>query len=217
MTIGERIKDCRLEKGLTLREVAEHLGVKEATAQRYESGNIKTLKQKTIAALANLFSVSPGYLMGWTEIKTPADELPPNAIPLTEVPCIPVVGKIAAGQPILAVENIIGYQYFPGLKHPEEYFCLLVRGDSMINAGILPGMIVLVHRQNTADDGQIVACLVNGDEATLKRFKRVDDMVVLMPENPDYKPIVVKCFEFENGNARILGIVKQSIAVRYYN
>jgi len=65
MTIGEKIKQCRTARGLTLLDVAEYLGVKEATVQRYESGSIKNLKQETISALADLFQVSPAYLMGW--------------------------------------------------------------------------------------------------------------------------------------------------------
>ena len=75
MTIGERIKQCRLENGMTLLEVAEQLGVKEATVQRYESGNIKNLKQETIGSLAIIFQVTPARLMGWEE-KEPASSEP---------------------------------------------------------------------------------------------------------------------------------------------
>lgn len=200
MQIGDRIKNRRTEIGLTLKEVAEQIGVKEATVQRYESGNIKTLKQETIAKIAQVLKVSPSYLMGWDE-----DPLPSNVTPLSSLPMIPVVGNIAAGQPILAQENIIGY--IPtDIKNPDEYFYLHVEGDSMINAGIPDGADVLIRKQNCAENGQIVACFVNGDSATLKRFKQLNDTVFLIPENSNYEPIIVKCNDFETGYARILGV-----------
>ena len=82
----------------------------------------------------------------------------------------------------------------------------------MINAGILPGSKVLIHQQNYADDGQIVACMVNGDEATLKRFKRKGDVILLMPENSSYEPIIVSYKEFETGYAKILGVAKKVLS-----
>ncbi|XOQ49657.1 MAG: hypothetical protein ACFWUM_12275 [Eubacteriales bacterium] len=123
---------------------------------------------------------------------------------------VPIVGTIPAGAPVLATENVEGYM--PTLvKNPEEYFALRVHGKSMINAGIPDGSLVLIHQQPCAENGQIVACRINGDEATLKRFKQIGDTVVLMPENPDFQPIVVKCSDFENGYAEIIGIAKQVI------
>lgn len=99
----------------------------------------------------------------------------------------------------------------PLVKNPEEYFALRVHGKSMINAGIPDGSLALIHQQPCAENGQIVACRINGDGATLKRFKKIGDTVVLMPENPDFQPIVVKCSDFENGYAEIIGIAKQVI------
>ena len=200
MEIGDRIKSRRVEIGMTLKEVAEKIGVKEATVQRYESGSIKTLKQDTIAKIAQVLNISPSYLMGWD-----SDSAPNNVIPLSSLSMIPVVGNIAAGTPILAQENIIGY--IPtDIKNPDEYFYLHVEGDSMINAGIPNGSDVLIRKQNCAENGQIVACFVNGDSATLKRFKQLDDTVFLIPENSNYEPIIVKCNDFESGYARILGV-----------
>ena len=121
---------------------------------------------------------------------------------------VPVVGKIAAGAPILAQENIVDYLPVT-VRHPEEYFALIVRGDSMINAGIPNGSQVLVHIQDYAENGQIVACRVNGDEATLKRFRQTGGTVLLMPENPNYEPIIVPADDFSTGQAEILGVVKQ--------
>ena len=110
---------------------------------------------------------------------------------------IPVVGVVTAGLPILAVENQEGYLSWdvdPGC------FALRVRGDSMINAAILPGDLVIVRPQQSADDGQIVVARI-GDEATVKRLYRRDGKILLMPENPDYEPI-------DGTNAQIIGLVK---------
>src|SRR4030042_7029186 len=114
---------------------------------------------------------------------------------------IPVVGKIAAGKPILAEENI--EDYFPltpdFVKGNNEVFMLHVKGDSMVNAGILDKNYLIVRKQNTAMNGEIVAVLLE-DEATVKRFFKKANSIKLMPENDFMEPIEVK-------DARILGKV----------
>ena len=109
---------------------------------------------------------------------------------------IPVVGLVTAGQPILAVENQEGTLAWgdPGC------FGLRVRGDSMINAGILPGDTVIVRPQSSADDGQIVVARI-GDEATVKRLRRRNGQVWLLPENDAYEPI-------DGTEAELIGLVK---------
>ncbi|HLH64746.1 MAG TPA: transcriptional repressor LexA [Solirubrobacteraceae bacterium] len=113
---------------------------------------------------------------------------------------LPLVGQVAAGQPLLAEENIEEYIETPGVAggHEGEYL-LRVRGDSMRDAGILDGDLVVVRRQETARDGEIVVALV-GEEATVKRFFREADHVRLQPENPEMEPIRTR-------EARILGRV----------
>ena len=102
---------------------------------------------------------------------------------------LPVVGSVAAGQPILAEENIEEYVEVPTLAGGDEgEYVLRVRGDSMKNAGILPDDYVVVRPQDTAQDGEIVVALV-GEEATVKRFFREDDHVRLQPENDALEPI----------------------------
>ena len=110
---------------------------------------------------------------------------------------IPVLGVVTAGMPILAFENQEGTMSWDG---DPKCFALRVRGDSMINAGILSGDKVVVRPQQTADDGQIVVAMIE-DEATVKRLSRKNGEVWLLPENPDYSPI-------DGTNAQILGIVK---------
>jgi repressor LexA len=102
---------------------------------------------------------------------------------------LPLVGQVAAGQPILAEENIEDYVPVPGIAGGDEgEFVLGVRGDSMIDAGILDGDFVVVRRQDTATDGEIVVALV-GEEATVKRFFKESDHVRLQPENETMEPI----------------------------
>ena len=110
---------------------------------------------------------------------------------------IPVVGVVTAGMPILAVENQEGTMPWDG---DPSCFALRVRGDSMINAGILSGDKVVVRPQSSADNGQIVVARI-GDEATVKRLSRKNGQVWLLPENPDYPPI-------DGSEAELIGIVK---------
>ena len=113
---------------------------------------------------------------------------------------IPVVGVVTAGLPILAVENQEGSICWDG---DPSCFALRVRGDSMINAAILSGDLVVVRPQQSADDGQIVVAMI-GDEATVKRLRRRNGEVWLMPENDSYAPI-------DGTDAQIIGLVKAVI------
>ena len=113
---------------------------------------------------------------------------------------LPLVGAVAAGQPVLAEENIEDYVSVPGIAGGDEgEFVLKVKGDSMKNAGILEGDHVIVRRQDTAEDGEIIVALV-GEEATVKRFFREPDHVRLQPENETMEPI-------RSREVRILGRV----------
>lgn len=118
----------------------------------------------------------------------------PPGTPVAEIPRLPLVGQIAAGGPLLAEENVEDYLAVPEpLSRGGEEFLLRVRGDSMRDAGILDGDFIVVHRQQTAADGEIVAALVGDDEsaaeATVKRFFREGSRVRLQAENPDYAPL----------------------------
>lgn len=114
---------------------------------------------------------------------------------------VPVLGRVAAGNPILAVEEVEGYLPYSPFKRAgdEEYFALNVKGESMKDAGILDGDIVIALKAQTALDGEIVVALIE-DEATVKRLFRERDRVRLQPENPAFEPIYSQ-------NAQILGKV----------
>lgn len=136
--------------------------------------------------------------------KLPDEEAVPdfNETPPVEVAQIPIIGKVTAGEPILAVENIEDHFVLPldilG-DDPDKVFMLHVRGESMINAGIYDGDLILVRQQNTAHNGEIVVALID-DSATVKRFFREKEFIRLQPENDLMEPIYVK-------DASILGKV----------
>ena len=176
------LKQRRKELGLTLLQIADAVGVTEATVQRWESGNIKTVRHEKIAKLSEVLKVSPAALMGWEE------PLPSNIMPLPEMKKVPLIGNIACGTPILAEENITDYIDLPG--HIRADYALTCRGDSMINAGIRDGDVVYIRKQEAVENGQIAAVLVGDDEATLKRFYLMDGKVTLNAENPAYPPMV---------------------------
>ena len=119
---------------------------------------------------------------------------------------IPVVGTVAAGSPILAQECIEDYLTFDCGGREDECFALRVRGESMLKAGILPGDLVVVRRQQTAENGEIVVALL-GEEATVKRLSRKNGRIWLLPENDAYQPI-------DGTEAQILG--KVTAVVRQY-
>ncbi len=120
---------------------------------------------------------------------------------------VPIVGRVTAGLPILAVEEITGYLPFPAQYHRgRELFALEVQGESMKDAGILDGDYVVVMKTPTANDGEIVVALLE-DEATVKRLYREPDCIRLQPENPDFEPIYAR-------DVSVLGRVIS--VIRYY-
>ncbi len=106
---------------------------------------------------------------------------------------IPVLGTVTAGQPILAVQEAVDYFPVPHKFEDEvdEIFMLKIRGESMINIGILDGDQVIVHRQNSAENGEIVIAMTEDDEATCKRFFKEDHYYRLQPENDTMDPIIL--------------------------
>ena len=182
--LSKILKKRRKELGLTLAQVADAVGVTEATVQRWESGNIKTVRYEKLAPLSSLLGVSPADLMGWSS----DDDLPSNISRIEPMQKIPLVGQIACGTPILAEQNIEDYVDLPG--HIRADFALTCKGESMIGAGIRSGDIVYIRQQEEVENGQIAAVMVGEEEATLKRFYAQDGAVQLIAENPAIQPQV---------------------------
>lgn len=198
MEIKDILKNRRTELGLTQLDVANAVGVSEATVSRWESGDIANMKRSRIASLASVLKISPSIIMGWNEEHE--IPLPSNIIPMPAMRKVPLVGSIACGTPILAEENLDGDVEAP--DHVRADFALRCKGDSMINARIFDGDIVYIRQQESVEHGEIAAVLV-GDEATLKRVYMYDDCISLEAENPQYKPMVYRGEEMNN--VRILG------------
>lgn len=169
------------EKGYppSVREIGEAVGLASSSTVH---GHLSRLEKK-------------GYLR--------RDPTKPRAIELlrhkdgtklnTDTIMVPLVGKVTAGEPITAIENIEEYFPLPRKLAGEERstFLLSVQGDSMINAGILDGDYVVVRKQNTAENGDIVVAMTNDGEATVKRFFKENDHIRLQPENDRLKPILL--------------------------
>jgi len=160
----------------SVREIGEAVGLRSPSTVHF---HLKKL------ADAGVIEIGAGKGRAITLTHPAAPSVPEPEEPADRVP---IVGNVAAGSPILAQECIEDYLTFDTGGHDDEYFALRVRGESMLGVGILPDDLVVVHRQNLAQNGQIVVALL-GDEATVKTLKRKGSEVWLMPANPDYQPI----------------------------
>ena len=201
--IAQRILSRMKECGYSYMQLQEATGVPKSALQRYATGQTPKIPADRLQAIAQALHCSTAWLMGESDEDARSALLEQAALPATAM--VPVLGVIAAGVPVQAQQNVLGYLPVD-VKNPQEYFWLQVAGDSMKGAGILPGDRVLIHCRHTAENGDVVACRVGGDDATLKRFQRKGDLVLLLPENPAYQPIVVTAAEFESGEAEVLGV-----------
>lgn len=204
--IGQRIHDTRQSKGLTLDDIANAVGVAKSTIQRYEKGHIDKIKLPVLESIANVLEVNPSWLIGNIDSPTPKKNL--NEFPYNPTHRIPILGRISAGLPLYADQHIEGYTYTE-LNHGGEYFALRVTGDSMTAARINEGDILIVRQQDIVENGEIAVVLVNGDDATVKRFYRDGDTVTLAPQsyNPAHDPQV---YNIKKTPVRILGRVVQN-------
>lgn len=165
----------------SVREIGEAVGLKSPSTVHF---HIKHLEELGYISKSG----RKGRALTLTERAAPAAA--PAPAQEAEIPSgrVPVLGDVAAGSPILAQECIDNYISFDTQGRDGEFFALRVRGESMLNAGILPGDLVVVHRQPTAQNGEIVVALLE-DEATVKRLSRRGGEVWLLPENENYSPI----------------------------
>ena len=207
-TQGARIRRARERKGLTQSELGLACGTTKQTIFKYESGIVTNIPVDRLERLAQAIEVSPAYIMGWVEEEMPAVS---NLLPLPNTVAKPRLGSIACGEPILAQQNIEGYDQIPDYIKCD--FTLVCKGDSMIGARIYDGDIVCIRQQPEVENGQIAAVLVEdagNDGATLKRFYHDRDTVTLMPANDAYPPQV---FTGDAANrVKILGVATHFIS-----
>lgn len=210
--LPEILKARRKELELTLLQIADAVGVSEATVQRWESGVIKTLRYENLEKLAAALKLSPASLMGWESQAPSAPEIPGAVFYTPALHRIPVLGSISAGLPLYAEENIEGYIYTE-LNSGGEYFALRVKGDSMNAARIMEGDILVVRRQDQVENGEIAVVMVGDEDATVKRFFCGKGIVTLMPQstNPEHTPQI---YDPAKTPVKVIGRVMQTI-IRY--
>ena len=205
MEKGDRIKRARELCGMTQGELGSICGTTKQTIFKYENGVITNIPTDRIELIAEATGVSPAYIMGWTDDMS---QMPSNILPMPAMVSRPRLGSIACGEPILAEQNIEGYDQIPDFVKCD--FTLLCKGDSMIGARIHDGDVVCIKQQPEVENGQIAAVLVDGDEATLKRFYFENGTVTLQAENPAYPP---KVFTGDDvNNVRVLGLATHFIS-----
>lgn len=204
---AENLQSLLNSRDVSQKVLAEHLGVSETSVSYWTRGE-KYPRIDKIQKIADYFNITMRDLMddksktSSSTDKTTSDR-PHNLIDLSPITVrIPVLGKIACGDPITAEENLIGYRYeSPDLLPSGKLIFLQAKGDSM-EPTIPNGSYVLIREQPDVENGEIAAVLVNGDtEATLKRVKKQGDAVFLMPDNPRHEPYVITA----NNPARIIG------------
>lgn len=195
-TFSNRLNEAIRKRNIKPIELSEITGLDKSKISSYMSGRYKA-KQDGIYILAKALNVSEAWLMG-LDVPMNNDTIPiSNAI---EVVKVPVLGKISAGVPIMAEESFEGYALAPAIqiKEGKEYFYLRVQGDSM-NLKCPEGSIVLVEKTACLDNGEIGVIAVNGYNATIKRFKKEDNLVILEPmsTNPEHTVQIYNTKEIE--------------------
>jgi repressor LexA len=180
MTFGSRLRTARKAKQLTQKELAAKIKAAHNSISNWENDQ-NMPDPDTIQNLCWALDVEPNYFFS-------VDSSPLNIVPMPKMRKVPLLGSIACGAPILAEEHIDGEVDTPKSIHAD--FALTCKGDSMINARIFDGDIVYIRQQETVENGEIAAVLID-NEATLKRVCLFDDHISLEPENPQYRPIVL--------------------------
>ena len=206
MTIGEKIKQARIDKGLTQEELAEKLGYKSrSSVNKIETGG-RDIPRSQIKRIAEILDVSPISLLGFEDEKPtePLTELTAqfDNIRPVQLKRFPMLGEIACGEPIWADED--HESHIMADMDIQADFCLRAKGDSMINARIFDGDIVFIKEMPIVENGDIAAVIID-NEATLKRFyyDKENNYLQLIAENPLYKPLVYRNEQLDE--IRVLG------------
>ena len=192
---NERLKTLRIQRKMTQSELAKKIYISQPAYSKYEVGT-PSPNPETLSKIADALDVSVDYLLG-------SDSQPARPGYIR----IPVLGRVAAGIPIDAIEEVIDWEDISAEAAGDgEYFGLQIKGHSM-EPKISDGDVVIVRRQPDVDSGDIAVVLVNGDDATVKRIKKSPQGVTLIPSNPAYEPMYYSNEEIESLPVQILGRV----------
>ena len=218
MDIG-KLRELRKARGMTLEELAAASGTSRQNVHRYEKGVVTNVPPERVLAMARALGVSPDVLMGWDGGESrpegagaPAEVRNAEDFVSLRQSNIPLLGDIACGEPILASEEHERFVEAGGAGRVD--YCLRAHGNSMSGARIHDGDLVFIRRQESVDNGEIAAVIIN-DEATLKRvyYYPDEEKLILLPENPRFAPLVYVGEEL--AHVRILGkaVAFQSLIV----
>nr|DAO26306.1 MAG TPA: Repressor protein CI [Caudoviricetes sp.] len=203
MNFRTRLKQLRNEKKINQRELANFLKVAPSTISMYESGQ-REPNFEVLESLADFFNVDLNYLLGKSDKTTKLmleDSQPTQGLQ------IPVLGTVAAGIPISAVEDILDYEEIDSsFQSQGEFFALRIKGDSM-QPKMDDGDVVIVRQQSDANSGDTVIALVNGDDATCKKLQKTENGIMLLSTNPNYLPMFFTNEEIQTKPVVILGKV----------
>lgn len=201
MNTGDRIKKLRVSKGMTQEDLGVKLGVKKSAIAKYENNRVANLKKTTIQKLAEIFNVTPSYLLGIEDDVSFED---------TNFIKVPQFSEVSCGLGEFVEDDIIDYVTIPayGLNPNKDYFCQRASGDSMINEGINDGDIIVFEKTNTIEDGKIGCFIIDDGIATCKKFKKSSSYIQLIPANTKYDPIII---DPTNTYFRVIGQLKKAI------
>lgn len=182
--VGKRLKQSREIKNISLEEAGRYVGVNKSTIMRWENGQTEKFKIPVLKKLAEFYDINPSWLMGFNV----SQEHPTVSNLKSSVYMCPVYGRISAGQPNWAEECIEGKLPIDinlmNIINPEDCFFLRVNGESM-NKEIKNGAYALIRKTDFVENGEIAVVLVNGYDATLKKFSKQNDLIILEPMSTD--------------------------------
>ena len=183
MELKDILRNRRLELGLTMKQVADAVGVSEGTISKWESGNINSMRLDKAFAISKILSLDPRMLMGQNE-----DEFEAELTDRPDSVWVPIIGRVAAGFRKVMNEEILGFEPVDyDLAESGRFFALRIAGDSM-EPEIKKGSTAIVRCQQDADSGDVCIVAINGDEATCKRIQKTDGGIMLVSTNPAYPP-----------------------------
>lgn len=203
---SERLTELIKSSNYILSDMEEAVGKKAATISRYASGEIKGVKRSTIVKLAEFFGVSPAWLSGLSDEKYTISKQ-----------VFPILGMVKAGYNYLASENMIGtISIDEPLSDPENYYALKIKGNSM-EPILYEDDIVIVHKQDDVESGQIAIILIDNEEATIKRVIKTEIGIKLEAFNPYYPPREFTFEDMEKIPIKIIGRVEMGRIKKIFN
>ena len=193
----EIIRNRRKELGITLEEIGGYVGVSKATVQRWETGGIANMRRDRIKKLSEILQLDAELLIGGEQ------DVKAGFVK------IPLLGDVAAGVPITAQENVLGYEEVPQeWTENSTLFALKLKGDSM-EPRMVSGDVVIVKKQPDVNSGEVAIVMVGSEEATCKKVVKHSDGMVLISNNTKYPPMFFTAKEVEELPVRIIGKVME--------